>query len=165
MSGRYTFNVKLTAKKIFNVNIGNFSFSSAWYQILKIKPVRFIISKTSLLLRFIDTITIKKIKFIITDNLIVLLQRLPMSLYIKKIKFTIIWHELYRIIQTLSIKKIKFAMITRQLLRIATANLAIKKIKFIANATVAVFYTLSHWDTYYLSDLDAYNLSDMDFVA
>ena len=165
MSGRHTFNVKLTATRMFDIILDNFSFSAAWYQTLKIKPVRFVISKTSLLLRLINTLVIKKIKFTISTGFPKLLQNLPLTLKIKKIKFTTIWHELYRVVQTVSIKKIKFVVTLRQLLRITTATIAIKKIKIIANATVAVFYTLSHWDTYYLSDMDGSYLSDLDFVV
>ena len=164
MSGRHTFNVKLTATRVFEIILDNFSFSAAWYQVLKIKPVRFVITQTSLLLKIINTLIIKKIKFTISTGFPKLLQNLPMTLAIKKIKLTAIWRELYKIVQTVSIKKIKFVTTLRQLLRIVTATVAIKKIKIIANATVAVFYTLSHWDTYYLSDMDNSYLSDLDMA-
>jgi hypothetical protein len=165
MSGRHIFNVKLTPVRVFEIILDNFSFSAAWYQILRIKRIKFVIAQTSLLLRFIDTLVIKKIKFTISTGFPKLLQNLPITLSLKKIKLTAVWRELYNIIQTVSIKKIKFIGVLRQLLRITTANLVIKKIKIIATATVAVFYTLSYWDTYYLSDLDDYYLSEMDFVV
>jgi hypothetical protein len=165
MSGRNIFNIKYTPERVFEIILDNFSFSAAWYQTLKIKRIKFTIAQTSQLSRIINTLSIKKVKLTAGTGFPKLLQNLPMELVIKKIKLTAIWKELYKIVQTVSIKKIKFVTTLRQLLRITTANIAIKKIKIIATATVAVFYTLSYWDTYYLSDLDAYNLSDMDFVA
>ena len=54
-------------------------------------------------------------------------------------------------------------MVIRQLMRIPIATMVIKKIKIIANATVAIFYTLSYWDASLLTDLDSKNLSEMDY--
>lgn len=165
MAGRHTFNIKYTATRVFEMIINNFSVSSAWYQILKIKRIKFTIAQTSQLLRIISTLIIKKVKFTVSTGFPKLLQNLPVTLVIKKIKFIPIWHELYNVIQTLSIKKIKFVTVLRQLLRIATASLIIKKIKIVAIATVAQFKLLSYYDPYYLSDWDASNLSDMDYVV
>lgn len=165
MSGRHTFSIKYTATRVFEIIIDNFSFSSAWFQTLKIKRIKFVIGQVQLLLKFVNTLIIKKIKFTISTGFPKLLQNLPMTLVIKKIKLTTIWKELYRLVQTLTIKKIKFTTILRQLLRIATASIVVKKIKFVANAVVAQFITLSYYDPYYLSDWDSSNLSDMDYTV
>ena len=165
MSDKHTFTIKYSPQRIFSLIIDSFSFSAAWYQTLRIKPVRFIIASTSTLLRLIQTLSIKRIQFTINNSLVKLLQNLPMTLSIKKIKFTTVWKELYRLVQTLSIKRIKFVGELRQRLRINVATLAIKKIKFVANVVVALFYTLSHWDPYYLSDLDSYTLEQMDYTT
>ena len=164
MGRRHTFDVKFTAPRFFDVIIDNFSFSSAWYQMLKVKPMRIVISKTNLLSRLIQTLNIKKIKLTIINSLVKLLQRLPMILNVKRIKFTIVWKELYKIIQSLPIKKIKFTVVFRQLLRVSTANISVKRIKFVVNMIVAQFRVLIYYDPYYLSDLDSNNLSDMDYI-
>lgn len=165
MSSKHTFNIKFTPTRVFEIIIDNFSFSLAWYLTLKIKSIKFTISQIQLLLNFVSVLKIKKIKFTMSTGFPKLLQNLPITLVIKKIKIVAIWKELYRLVQTVSIKRIKFVTTLRQLLRIVTASIAIKKIKVIAIATVAIFYTLSHWDTYYLSDLDNYYLFEMDYAV
>jgi hypothetical protein len=165
MSGKQSFTIRYSPQRLFNLIIDSFSFSAAWYQTLRINSARFIITSISTLLRIIQILSIKRIKFTIANSLVKLLQNLPMTLSIKRIKFTTVWKELYRLVQILSVKRIKFVGELRQRLRINVATLAIKKIKFVANVVVALFYTLSHWDPYYLSDLDAYTLEQMDYTV
>jgi hypothetical protein len=149
---------------VFELLIENFSSSTAWYQTLKIKRIKIAIAQTSQLIRLaLSTMKIKKIKITIDNALVELLQNLPVTLYIKKIRLTAVWHELYRLVQSVVIKKISFTMVIRQLMRIPIATMVIKKIKIIANATVAIFYTLSYWDASLLTDLDSKNLSEMDY--
>jgi hypothetical protein len=164
MSGRHTFNIKLTATHVFEMVIENFNQSLAWVLKLKIKKIKFVAILKGLL-KLVSTLKIKKIKFTINNNLVELLSRIISNVKIKKIKFSVIVSGLENIIQTLSIKRIKFTILLRQLLSVVDGFIKINKITVSASATVAVFYTLSYFDPYYLSDLDDMYLSDMDFVV
>lgn len=164
MGSRHIFNIKLTPARVLEIIFDNFTLSTSWHQALKIKRIKFVIAETYLFLLFISTLIIEKVKFTISAGYPKLLQNLPITLAIKKIKIVPIWEELYELVQAMSIKRIKFSTLLRQILRIAIANITIKKIGITAIATVGIFYTLSHWDTYYLSDLDSYYLSEMDIA-
>jgi hypothetical protein len=118
----------------------------------------------ALLMNFVVTLKIKKIKFTIDNALVEILQNLPLTLSIKKIKFISVMRLLEKWTQTINIKKIKITSTMRQLLRLVNSTLIIKKIKIVATATVAQFRVLTYYDPYYLSDWDSSNLSDMDYV-
>ena len=164
-NNKHSFSIKLSPSRIFELVIDPFAFSSAIYMALRVKVAKFVVSKVSTLLRFINTLAIKKIKFTITDFLVKLSLRLPMTLSVKKVKLTAVWKELYRVLQTLSVKRMKFVVAMRQLLRVPIANLKVYKARIVANAVVAIFYALSHWDPYYLSDLDSKNLTELDYTS
>jgi hypothetical protein len=164
MSKQFNFNLQLRATKVFELIIKNFNISDSWFATLKVKRIKFTITATSLLINIVNTLKIKKIKFTVTNSLVKLQQRLPMTMVVKKIKFTPVVRYLERLIQTLVVKKITLTAPMRQILRVVTSVLAVKKIKITAYPTVASFYLLSYWDPYYLSDMDSSNLVDLDYV-
>ena len=163
MGSRKTFNIGFSPPRFFEMVIDNFSVALSWFITVSIKKIK-IVALMALLMNFVVTLKLKKVKFTIDNALIEILQNLPLTLSIKKIKFTSVMRLLEKWTQTLSIKKIKIVSTMRQLLRLANSTLIIKKIKIIALATVAQFRTLSYYDPYMLSDWDASTLTDMDYT-
>ena len=163
MGSRKTFNIGFSPPRFFEMVIDNFSVALSWFITVSIKKIK-IVALMALLMNFVVTLKIKKIKFTIDNALVEILQNLPLTLSIKKIKFTAVMRMLEKWTQTLSIKKIKITSTMRQLLRLVNSTLIIKKIKIVALATVAQFRVLTYYDPYYLSDWDSTNLSDMDYV-
>jgi len=164
MSKQFNFNLKLNPTRVFELIIKNFNISDSWFATLRVKKIKFTISAVSFLINLVSNLKIKPLKITATNSLVKLLQRLPTTLVIKKIKFTPIVRYLERLVQTLIVKKITLTAPLRQILRVVTSILVIKKIKITANPTVASFYLLSHWDPYYLSDIDNEYLIDLDYV-
>ncbi len=164
MSKQFNFNLQLKATKVFELILNNFNISDSWFATLKVKRIKFTISATSLLIQIINTLKIKPIKLTATNSLVKLLQRLPMTMVVKKIKFTSIPRYLEKLVQTLVVKKIRITATAREILRVVSSTLVVKKIKIMAYPTVASFYLLSHWDPYYLSDIDSEYLVDLDYT-
>ncbi len=163
MGSRKTFNIGFSPPRFFTLVIDNFSVALSWFVNVSIKKIK-IVALIALLMNFVVPLKIKKIKFTINNALLEILQNLPLTLSIKKIRLTAIMRMIEKWVETVKIKKIKLTATMRQLLRLAGSTLIIKKIKFVALATVAQFKVLTYYDPYYLSDWDASTLTDMDYT-
>lgn len=164
MGSRKTFNIGFSPPKFFEIAIDNFSVALSWFITVSIKKIK-IVALMAILMNLVVPLKIKRIKFTINNALLEILQNLPLTLSIKKIRLTAIMRMIEKWVETVKIKKIKLTATMRQLLRLAGSTLVIKKIKFVALATVAQFRVLTYYDTYYLSDWDSTNLTDMDYTT
>ncbi len=157
-----SFNLVINKAKTFTLNISGFPFVVSWFQNIRIPYIKMTISVLKLIQRLIITINVKKIKITFINSLIKLHTYATGTISIRKIIITSLMRLIQNTIITIKVPYVAITNIMKQKLRIILFSLKIPKVVITGSFLLGIFNYLSVFDPQYLSDLDNVTLESMD---
>lgn len=153
-----SFSLTNISSKSFNIILSSFDFAVTF--LFRIKNKIKIVAISSAIQKISQTISVKKIKIIISQ--MKLITKITQTFNVKKVKFSFISKAILSSFSTINIKN-TISFISK-LTQKANTTIILKRIKIIVVPLFAQFFTLGTYDVQTLGTMDIVTLGNLDYI-
>lgn len=153
-----SFNIVSVSSKTFSFILDSFDYAVTF--LFRINNKIRITFNSSVIVKFTQTINLKKIRILISQ--VKLIVKPTQTINLKKISISAIGKLIGQIVSTINIK-LPILFVSKAIQKVISI-ITLKKIKFTFTAILATFFTLADYDPDALSTMDVQTLADLDYV-